>query len=45
MSRTDPASYFDGLHIYGSLHDTEHGTGKGAMVARPALAAAIAAVT
>lgn len=41
---TDPLSYFDGVHIYGGLNDTDHGTGRAALVARPTLEAAVAAV-
>jgi hypothetical protein len=41
----DTASYFDGVHIYGGLSNLATGTGRAATVARPALDAAITAVT
>lgn len=40
----DPRSYFDGTHIYGSLEERRFGTGRGAELAAPTIAAAIAAV-
>jgi hypothetical protein len=42
----DPRSYFfDGVHLIGSHADLNHGTGRAAVVARPAIAEAILTLT